>query len=112
LGAEHVVPGHLGRIDRNGEQADTLFRRQQGAMGHDEGNCRMTRTYEIKPRGSNLGFDLKLYEDGVEMGGGIFPAHERTTEAEAFDDAMAEAEAWVAFGRDYRTQSERERSGS
>jgi hypothetical protein len=35
LGAEHVVPGHLGRIDRNGEQADTLFRRQQGAMGHD-----------------------------------------------------------------------------
>jgi hypothetical protein len=28
----------------------------------------MTRTYEIKPRGSNLGFDLKLYEDGVEMG--------------------------------------------
>jgi len=70
----------------------------------------MTRTYEIKPRGSNLGFTLKLYEDEIEMGGGIFPAHERITEAEAFDDAMAEAEAWVAFGRDYRTQSERERS--
>ena len=51
----------------------------------------MTRTYEIKPRGSNLGFDLKLYEDGVEMGGGIFPAHERITEAEAFDDAMNES---------------------
>ena len=79
---------------------------------NDEENCRMTRTYEIKPRGSNLGFDLKLYEDGVEMGGGIFPAHERITEAEAFDDAMAEAEAWVGFGRDYRTQSERERSGN
>jgi hypothetical protein len=70
----------------------------------------MTRTYEIQPRGSNLGFNLKLFEDGIEMGGGIFPEHEGITEAEAFDDATAEAEAWVAVGRDYRTQPKQEQS--
>ena len=71
----------------------------------------MTRTYEITPRASNLGFELKLFEDGKAIGGGIFPVHERYPEAEAFDDAMADAEAWVVYGRDYRTQSQRERSG-
>ena len=35
LGAEHVVPGHLGVIDRNGEQASALLGGQQGAAGHD-----------------------------------------------------------------------------
>jgi hypothetical protein len=35
LDAEHVVPGHLGLIDRNAEQANTLLGRQQGATGHD-----------------------------------------------------------------------------
>jgi hypothetical protein len=72
----------------------------------------MTRTYEITPRPSNLGFELKLFKDGKAIGGGIFPAHERYTEAEAFDDAMADAEAWVEYGRDYRIQSQRERSGN
>jgi hypothetical protein len=70
----------------------------------------MTRTYEINPRGLNLGFRLKLYEDGEEMGGGIFCVDDKTTEAEAYNDAMAEAEGWVATGRDNHTESERERS--
>ena len=112
--AESVISGR-----KSGAEMARLYNVSQPTVSRivaqhrmTKGNCRMTRTYEIKPRGSNLGFDLKLYEDGVEMGGGIFPAHERMTEAEAFDDAMAEAEAWVGFGRDYRTQSERERSGN
>ncbi len=32
--AEHVVPGHLGRLSRNGEQAGALFGGQQGSAGH------------------------------------------------------------------------------
>jgi hypothetical protein len=70
----------------------------------------MTRTYEIKPSGSNLGFAMKLYQDGEEMGDGIFPADDKTTEAEAYNDAMAEAEGWVAAGRNYHTESEGERA--
>ena len=35
FGAEHVVPRHLGGIDRDGEQACALLGRQQGAAGHD-----------------------------------------------------------------------------
>jgi hypothetical protein len=70
----------------------------------------MTRTYEITPRPSNLGFTLKLIEDGTEMGGEIFPVGDKTTEAEAFDDAMIEAEAWVDFGQGYRSELEQDRS--
>ena len=64
----------------------------------------MTRTYEIMPRPSNLGFWLKLFEDGKAIGEGCFPVCEGYSEAKASDDAMANAEAWVAHGRDYRTQ--------
>ena len=34
FGAEHVVPRHLGGIDRDGEQACALLGRQQSAAGH------------------------------------------------------------------------------
>ena len=34
LGAEHVVPGHLGRRGRDGEQAGALLGGQQGTAGH------------------------------------------------------------------------------
>jgi hypothetical protein len=33
-GAQHVVPGHLGGIDRDGEQAQALLAGEQGAAGH------------------------------------------------------------------------------
>ena len=33
FGAEHVVPGHLGGIGRDGEQADTLLGRTTGRDG-------------------------------------------------------------------------------
>jgi hypothetical protein len=70
----------------------------------------MTRTYEITPRPNNLGFTLKLMESGIEMGGGIFPVEDKITEAEAFDAAMIEAEAWVEHGRDYRSKLEQDGS--
>lgn len=73
---------------------------------NDGGNFSMTKTYEIKPHGSNLEFSMKLYEDGEEMGGGIFSAGGGTTEAEAYNDALAEAESRVAAGRDYHTEFE------
>ena len=34
LGAEHVVPGHLGRRGWDGEQAGALLGGQQGSAGH------------------------------------------------------------------------------
>ena len=34
FGAEHVVPSHLGLVDRDVKQASTLLGRQQGATGH------------------------------------------------------------------------------
>jgi hypothetical protein len=69
----------------------------------------MTRTYEIKPRGSNLGFSMKLYEDGEEMGGGIFSVDDKTTEVEVYNDALAEAEIWISAGLYRHTESEQAR---
>ena len=34
VGTEHIMAGHLGRVGRDREQADTLLGRQQGARGH------------------------------------------------------------------------------
>ena len=34
VGTEHIMAGHLGRIGRDREQADSLLGRQQGARGH------------------------------------------------------------------------------
>ena len=59
---------------------------------------RMSRTYNIEPRSQEPGFTLKLYEDGEEMGGGVFVIDENTSENEAFNDALAQAEAWTAAG--------------
>lgn len=38
----------------------------------------MSRTYEIRPRPANLGtgWNLKLIENGQEVGGGVFPVRE------------------------------------
>jgi hypothetical protein len=46
IGAEDIVFGHLGVIDRNGEQASALLGGQQGAAGHD-GLISMTETVHI-----------------------------------------------------------------
>lgn len=62
----------------------------------------MKHSYEITPRPVELGggWRLHLLEDGVEVGGGIFPlegaseATKETTLQAAFDDAEGEAYAW------------------
>lgn len=62
----------------------------------------MTYSYEITPRPDELGggWRLRLLEDGVEVGGGVFPpddASETPKDAlqAAFDDAESEAYAWL-----------------
>ena len=62
----------------------------------------MDYSYEINPRPVELGggWRLRLLEDGVEMGGGVFPPVEGIEDAKealqaAFDDAEGEAYAWL-----------------
>jgi len=58
------------------------------------------RTYQIDPRPSELGggWSLKLFEDGEEMGGGVFPPipnNEGTDFDEAYQNALDEGESWT-----------------
>ena len=66
-------------------------------------------SYQIDPRPADLGggWRLRLIEDGEEVGGGVFPLSEYATEDNAednaeeaakwaYEDALAEASAWLA----------------
>ncbi len=63
----------------------------------------MQFSYEITPRPDSLGggWRLRLLEDGVEVGGGVFPPvtadfdDEKAALQAAFDDAESEAYAWL-----------------
>ena len=62
----------------------------------------MPFSYEITPRPVELGgWRLRLLEDGVEVGGGVFPpegGNETTMEdalQAAYNDAESEAYAWL-----------------
>ena len=63
----------------------------------------MPFSYEITPRPVELGggWRLRLMEDGVEVGGGVFPPvkddfkDEKDALQAAFDDAVSEAYAWL-----------------
>lgn len=62
----------------------------------------MPFSYEITPRPDELGggWRLRLLEDGVEVGGGVFPPVEgiedvKEAQQAAFDDAESEAYAWL-----------------
>ncbi len=62
----------------------------------------MKHSYEITPRPIELGggWRLRLLEDGVEVGGGVFPPTEGTESAQealqaAFEDAEAAAYDWL-----------------
>lgn len=56
----------------------------------------MIYTYEITPRPAAVGggWRLRLLQDGEEVGGGVFPLTDDLQAA--FDDAEAEAEAWMS----------------
>ena len=63
----------------------------------------MIYAHTITPRPAEVGggWRLRLLEDGEEVGGGVFPPVDDFTDpAEAlqaaFDDAEAEAEAWLS----------------
>ena len=62
-------------------------------------------SYQIAPRPTELGggWRLRLIEDGEEVGGGEFPLAEYATAENAeeaasyaYEDALAEASAWLA----------------
>jgi hypothetical protein len=58
------------------------------------------RTYQINPRPPELGggWNLKFYEDGEEMGGGVFPpvpTPEQPEFDQAYQDALDEGEDWA-----------------
>ncbi len=56
-------------------------------------------SYQIDPRPADLGggWRLRLLEEGEEVGGGVFPASEdETSKAAAYEDALAEATAWLS----------------
>ncbi len=56
-------------------------------------------TYQIESRPAELGggWRLRLLEDGVEVGGGVFPADGSDPDAAlAYDEALSEASAWMA----------------
>jgi hypothetical protein len=55
-------------------------------------------TYEIKPRPAELGggWQLRVLEAGVEMGGGFFPASTEEESREAYTDAQATGDEWLA----------------
>ena len=60
----------------------------------------MNRTYQIDLRPGALGggWTLKLFEEGAEMGGGVFPPVPNTDEPEfdaAYQDAIDEGENWM-----------------
>lgn len=59
--------------------------------------------YRIDPRPAELGgsWRLRLFEDGEEVGGAVFPPVESLENAElaengAYDDAISEASVWLA----------------
>jgi len=62
-------------------------------------------SYQIDPRPADLGggWRLRLLESGEEVGGGVFPLSQYATAANAeeaanyaYEDALAEASAWLA----------------
>lgn len=54
-------------------------------------------TYIITPRAQHLGggWRLQLLEDQQEAGGGIYPLAEGETSDDAYQDALADGEAWL-----------------
>lgn len=75
---------------------------------HDGATAMSVYRYEIMPRPASVGggWQLRLLEDDVEMGGGVFPASaDEADRATAYDSALAEAEAWLA-PRELRTSDE------
>lgn len=60
----------------------------------------MSCMYEVDPRPKKFGggWRLRLLEDGLEVGGGVFIPTDTTKEANvmAYSDAIAEGEGWLA----------------
>ena len=62
-----------------------------------------TRTYTIKPRAAELGggWNMKLYEDGEEAGGGVFPLSPYLDEARELAEDSDKAPEEIAAGLAY-----------
>jgi hypothetical protein len=53
--------------------------------------------YEITARAATIGggWRLRLLQSGEEVGGGAFPSGSYLDDAEAYEDALAVASAWL-----------------
>jgi hypothetical protein len=63
----------------------------------------MEYSFEVTPRAASLGggYNLRLFENGEEVGGGVFPLaayadDPDTSEISACADAHTEGQAWLA----------------
>ena len=52
-------------------------------------------SYEVEPRLLG-GWRLKLLEDGEEVGGGAYCSDDKTTDDDAYADALADGQEWLA----------------
>lgn len=61
--------------------------------------------YMISPRDSSVGggWSLKLFEQGLEVGGGAFAAVEGEDDAQVYLDAMDEGESWLLAKAEHAT---------
>lgn len=62
-------------------------------------------SYMITPRDASVGggWSLKLFEQGLEVGGGAFAAFEGEDEAQIYLDAMDEGESWLLAKAEHAT---------
>lgn len=53
------------------------------------------RTYQVVDEGDEV--QLQLFEDGMQMGGGVFPRSLDTVDFDPWDEACAMGDDWVAY---------------
>ena len=51
------------------------------------------RTYEVVDEGDEV--QLQLFEDGLQMGGGVFPRTLDTIDLDPWDEACSIGDSWV-----------------
>jgi len=78
----------------------------------------MNNSYQIDPRPADLGggYRLRLLNNDEEVGSGVFPLAEyasgnnaKDAASYAYDDALAEASAWLASREEAQQEADYER---
>ncbi|MFC5551782.1 3'-5' exonuclease [Massilia aerilata] len=67
----------------------------KGEGSHTAGEGRFTYTITSRAEHVGGGWQLKLLDNGEEVGGGVFPLTDETTHGDAYGDAWLEGEGWL-----------------